>query len=97
KETYEESFDQLIISTGAKALIPPIEGLNQATNVFSLRNIPDMDKIKAYIEEHQVKQATIVGGGFIGLEMMENLVDLGIHVHLVEMSEQVMPNIDFEL
>ncbi|MBU5362849.1 CoA-disulfide reductase [Enterococcus raffinosus] len=96
-ETYEESYDSLIISTGAKAIVPPIEGLNTAENVFSLRNIPDMDKIKAFINEHQVKKAAIIGGGFIGLEMMENLVDLGIHVQLVEMSDQVMPNIDFEL
>lgn len=97
KEIYTESFDKLIISTGAKAIVPPIEGLETAKNVFSLRNIPDMDQIKAYIEKEKVKEATIVGGGFIGLEMMENLVDLGIQVNLVEMSSQVMPNIDFEL
>lgn len=96
-ETYEETFDQLIISTGAKAIVPPIEGLDTAENVFSLRNIPDMDYIKAYIKEHHVTQASIVGGGFIGLEMMENLVELGLQVHLIEMSDQVMPNIDFEL
>lgn len=97
QETYEETFDKLIISTGAKAIVPPIEGLEDAKNIFSLRNIPDMDKIKRYIKEKNVKQAAIIGGGFIGLEMMENLVDLGIQVHLVEMSNQVMPNIDFEL
>lgn len=97
KETYVESFDKLIISTGAKAIIPPIEGIEQAKNVFSLRNIPNMDQIKNYIERNKVKEATIVGGGFIGLEMMENLIDLGIQVNLVEMSSQVMPNIDFEL
>lgn len=96
-ETYEETFDQLIISTGAKAIVPPIEGLDTAANVFSLRNIPDMDHIKDYIKEHHVTQASIVGGGFIGLEMMENLVELGLQVHLIEMSDQVMPNIDFEL
>lgn len=97
KETYTETFDTLIISTGAKAIVPPIEGLETANNVFSLRNIPDMDQIKAYIESQKVTVATIVGGGFIGLEMMENLVELGIQVNLVEMSAQVMPNIDFEL
>lgn len=96
-ETYEETFDQLIISTGAKAIVPPIDGLDTAENVFSLRNIPDMDHIKSYIKEHHVTQASIVGGGFIGLEMMENLVELGLQVHLIEMSDQVMPNIDFEL
>ena len=96
-ETYEESYDQLIISTGAKPILPAIPGLEEAKNVFSLRNIPDMDQIKAYISEHQVQRATVIGGGFIGLEMMENLVELGIQVQLVEMAPQVMPNMDFEM
>lgn len=97
KEYYEESYDQLILSTGAKAIVPTIDGLNEATNVFSLRNIPDMDSIQKYIKEHEVQTATVIGGGFIGLEMMENLKELGLQVQLVEMSPQVMPNIDFEL
>ena len=97
KETYEESYDQLILSTGAKAIVPPITGLATATNVFSLRNIPDMDQIQAYIKTQNVQTATVIGGGFIGLEMMENLVELGIDVQLVEMAPQVMPNVDFEL
>lgn len=97
KETYEERYDQLILSTGAKAIVPPITGLATATNVFSLRNIPDMDQIQAYIKTQNVQTATVIGGGFIGLEMMENLVELGIDVQLVEMAPQVMPNVDFEL
>lgn len=96
-ESYDEGYDKLIISTGAKAIVPNITGLDQAKNVFSLRNIPDMDLIKAYIAEHEVQVATVIGGGFIGLEMMENLVELGIQVNLVEMAPQVMPNIDFEM
>lgn len=96
-ETYQETFDKLIISTGAKAIVPPIEGLDNAKNVFSLRNIPDMDLVKAFIQENEVQTATVIGGGFIGLEMMENLVELGIKVQLVEMAPQVMPNIDFEM
>lgn len=96
-ETYTESFDQLIISTGAKAITPPIPGLDSAENVFSLRNIPDMDLIKDYIAKHEVRTATIIGGGFIGLEMMENLKILDLNVQLVEMAPQVMPNIDFEM
>lgn len=96
-DTYEESFDQLIISTGAKSIIPQIEGLDNTNNVFTLRNIPDMDLIKKYISENGVKTATVIGGGFIGLEMMENLTELGINVQLVEMAPQVMPNIDFEM
>lgn len=96
-ESYDESYDKLIISTGAKAIVPNIAGLDKAKNVFSLRNVPDMDLIMAYIAEHEVQVATVIGGGFIGLEMMENLVELGIQVNLVEMAPQVMPNIDFEM
>jgi len=95
--TTEESYDKLIISTGARPIKPAIDGIEDTQNVFTLRNIPDMDKIKAYINEHQVKRATVIGGGFIGLEMMENLWELGIHVSLVEMSDQVMAPIDFEM
>lgn len=97
KEEYTETFDKLIISTGAKAIVPKITGLDTAENVFTLRNIPDMDKIISYLDSRKVRQATIIGGGFIGLEMMENLTDLGLDVQLVEMSPQVMPNIDFEM
>ena len=96
-ERYVESYDQLIISTGAKAIVPPIVGIEEADNVFPLRNIPDMDQIKAYIAENQIATATVVGGGFIGLEMMENLVELGIQVQLIEMAPQVMPTIDIEM
>lgn len=96
-KVYDESFDELIISTGAKAIVPAIDGLENAKNVFSLRNIPDMDLIKTYITRNKVKMATVIGGGFIGLEMMENLSELGINVQLVEMAPQVMPNIDFEM
>lgn len=94
---YEETYDNLIISTGAKPIFPSIKGLAEANNVFSLRNIPDMDLIKDYVETHNVATATIVGGGFIGLEMMENLHDLGININLVEMAPQVMANLDFEM
>ena len=96
-ESYVESYDKLIISTGAKAIVPSIDGLEEAQNVFRLRNIPDMDQIKAYIAENQIATATVVGGGFIGLEMMENLVELGIQVQLIEMAPQVMPTIDIEM
>ncbi|HFU4175067.1 TPA: FAD-dependent oxidoreductase [Streptococcus suis] len=96
-ERYVESYDQLIISTGVKAIVPPIVGIEEADNVFRLRNIPDMDQIKAYIAENQIATATVVGGGFIGLEMMENLVELGIQVQLIEMAPQVMPTIDIEM
>ena len=72
-ESYVESYDKLILSPGAKPLIPQIKGLNQATNVFSLRNIPDVDKIMTYLKAKAPKSATIIGAGFIGLEMAENI------------------------
>ncbi|MGM0258771.1 CoA-disulfide reductase [Enterococcus sp. AZ102] len=97
QETYQESYDKLILSPGAKAIKPPITGLNEAKNVFTLRNIPDMDQIKAYIKQHHVQIATVIGGGFIGLEMVENLHELGLDVQLVEMSPQVMPTLDQEM
>lgn len=97
QEEYVESFDELIISTGAKAIKPNIPGFATANNVFTLRNIPDMDLIKAYIAEHHVQTATVIGGGFIGLEMMENLVELGLSVNVIEMAPQVMPSLDFEM
>lgn len=96
-EEYGESFDDLIISTGAKPIVPPIKGLEEANNVFSLRNIPDMDQIKDYISKNNVQTATVIGGGFIGLEMIDNLKKLNLDVQLVEMSNQVMPNFDFEM
>lgn len=96
-ETYQESYDDLIISTGAKAIIPPFDGLKEADNIYTLRNIPDMDKIIEHIEQKSVKHAVVIGGGFIGLEMVENLVERGIETSLVEMGQQVMPPIDYEM
>ncbi|MEG9328561.1 CoA-disulfide reductase [Salinimicrobium catena] len=94
---YEESYDVLLLSPGAKPFLPSVEGIAEAQNLFSLRNIPDTDRIKSYVEKYQPKTAVIVGGGFIGLEMAENLNDLGINVSLVQRSEQVMPVLDFEM
>jgi len=92
----EASYDVLILSMGARAIEVPIEGAKQS-HVFTLRNIPDMDKIKSYINEHNVKTASVVGGGFIGLEMAENLHALGIDVTLFELGEQVMPSMDKDM
>lgn len=94
---YEENYDVLLLSPGAKPFFPSIEGLAEAKNVFSLRNIPDTDKLKAYLEENSPEGAVIVGGGFIGLEMAENLHELGIKIHLVEVSEQIMEALDIEM
>lgn len=96
-ESYVESYDKLILSPGAKPLIPQIKGLNQATNVFSLRNIPDVDKIMAYLAAKESKSATIIGAGFIGLEMAEDLAKRGLSVTIVEKAPHVLPTIDREM
>lgn len=95
-ETYEENYDYLLLSPGAKPIKPNIEGID-GFNVFSLRNVPDMDKIKTYIHENNVKNAVVIGGGFIGVEVAENLAHKGLHVSLVEMADQIMTPLDFEM
>ncbi len=94
--TYTESYTTLVLSPGSTPLKPPIPGID-SPNVFSLWNIPDVDKIKAYIDKNNLKTATVIGGGFIGLEMAENLHDLGLDVSLAEMAPQVMMPIDYDL
>ncbi|WP_456289930.1 CoA-disulfide reductase [Paenibacillus sp. AK002] len=96
-ETYTESYDYLILSPGAKPVVPDIPGLSDARNVFTLRNIPDTDRIKQYVDDVQPKEAIIVGGGFIGLEMAENLADRGVQVTVIEMANQVMAPLDYEM
>ncbi|HBL83363.1 MAG: pyridine nucleotide-disulfide oxidoreductase [Clostridiales bacterium GWF2_38_85] len=97
QHTYEESFDVLILSPGAKPIKPPINGIQDAERVLVLRNIPDTDKIKAVVAENKPGTAVVIGGGFIGIEMAENLCDLGIKVTLVEKLPQVLRPIDFEM
>jgi len=96
-ETYQETYDILVLSPGANPLRPPIPGIEEATNVFTLRNIPDTDAIKGYIDNNKPKRAVVIGGGFIGLEMAENLHERGIHVTIVEMANQVMAPLDYEM
>lgn len=93
---YSESYDKLVISTGAEPIRPPIPGIENK-RILSLRNVPDMDKIKAYIDQNKPGKAVVIGGGFIGLEMVENLHDAGIEVCVVERSNQVMAPIDFPM
>lgn len=93
---YAESYDKLIISTGAEPIKPPMPGIED-NRIFSLRNVPDMDKIKNYINQHKPKRAVVIGGGFIGLEMVENLHDAGLDITLIEKSNQVMAPIDFSM
>ena len=95
--TYEESYDYIILSPGANPIAPPIPGLDQAENVFTLRSIPDTDQIVNFLETRRPQKAVVVGGGFIGLEMAENLYHRGLDVTIVEMLDQVMAPLDYEM
>jgi NADPH-dependent 2,4-dienoyl-CoA reductase/sulfur reductase-like enzyme/rhodanese-related sulfurtransferase len=95
-ETYEESYDELVISTGSSPVRPPIPGIN-SDKIMTLWTVPDTDRIISSIKKDGVKRALIVGGGFIGLEMAENLAHAGLQVTLVEMLDQVMAPLDYEL
>ncbi|WP_039986759.1 FAD-dependent oxidoreductase [Vibrio owensii] len=93
---YQESYDFLLLSPGAGPVVPPIPGIDNPLT-HSLRNIPDMDRIIKTIETNKVQHATVVGGGFIGLEMMEAFHQLGVKTTLVEMADQVMTPVDREM
>lgn len=93
---YEEAYDKLVLSPGAAPVRPPLEGID-TEGIFTLRNVNDTDRVKEYIEDHDVKRALIVGAGFIGLEMAENLHEYGIKVSVVEMADQVMTPVDYEI
>ncbi|HQL33812.1 MAG TPA: FAD-dependent oxidoreductase, partial [Treponemataceae bacterium] len=90
------AYDSLILAQGGKPIVPPLPGVDQ-DNVFQLWTLDDMDKINAFIKEKDPKTAVVVGGGFIGLEMVEALVKRGLSVHLVEMAPQIMPNLEGEM
>lgn len=93
---YEESYDKLLLSPGATPVRPPLPGID-LPGIFTLRNVSDTDAIKQYIGSHGVKRAVVIGGGFIGLEMAENLHAAGAEVTVVEMAGQVMAPIDFSM
>lgn len=97
KEVYDETYDKLLLSPGAKPIVPPIPGLEDNETIFTLRNIPDTDKIKSYVDNQNPKNAVVIGGGFIGIEMAENLAGRGIEVTIIEMANQIMAPIDFEM
>lgn len=92
-ETFTDEYDKLVLATGATSVIPPIEGIEE-DYVFTLRNIGDMNRIKGFVNEASPKSAVIIGTGFIGLEVCENLKGLGIDVTLVERLPQVTPGLD---
>ena len=93
---YTENYDKLLLSPGASPVVPPLPGI-QSEGIFTLRNVDDTDRIKAYMTTHQVRRTVIVGGGFIGLEMAENLKHAGSQVAVVEMAPQVMGPIDYSM
>ena len=96
-EEYKETYDKLVLSPGANPIKPPIPGIEECNNIFTLRNIPDTDKIYNYINDNNIKHATVIGGGFIGVEMAENLKERNIDVTLVDMAPQIMAPADFEM
>jgi len=93
---YEETYDKLILSPGAAPIRPNIPGINDE-RIFTVRNVPDADAIKTYIRKNKVKNAVVIGGGFIGLEMTENLKRLGLKLSLVEGAAQVLAPVDIEI
>ncbi len=93
---YRESYDKLILSPGAKAIVPPIKGLADV-NMFTVRNVVDIAKLNVFITENEAKDITVIGGGFIGVEVAENLKEAGYHVTLVEAMDQVMKPFDYDM
>lgn len=95
-ETYHETYDKIILSPGAEPFKPPIEGID-LSNIFNLRSIPDSDRIKEFVDTRKPEAAVVVGGGFIGLEMAENLAIRGVKTTIIEKLDQMMPSLDFEM
>ena len=95
-ESYTESYDHLVLSPGAEPIRPNIDGVD-SDNVFTLRNIPDTLKIKEYIERAQPKSVVVVGGGYIGVEMAENLKEAGLKVSIVELADHLIAPLDFDM
>ncbi len=93
---YTETYDRLLLSPGAVPVRPPLPGID-LEGIFTLRNVADTDRIKTYLDTHSVREAVVVGGGFIGLEMAENLHAAGARVSVVEMAQQVMAPVDFSI
>lgn len=93
-EEYTESFDKLVLSPGAEPIRPPLPGIG-LPGIFTLRNVTDTDYIKQYVDQRKSGRAVVIGAGFIGLEMAENLHDLGMSVTIVEMGNQILAPVDF--
>ena len=95
-EEYIETYDKLVLSPGAEPIRPPLPGITNE-GIFTLRNVNDTDYIKSYVSQKSVKKAVVIGAGFIGLEMAENLLSLGLEVSIVEMGNQILAPVDFPI
>ncbi|WBY64929.1 FAD-dependent oxidoreductase [Thermocaproicibacter melissae] len=95
-KVYEENYDKLILSPGAEPVRPPVKGIENE-RVFTLRNIPDTEKIKDFIAKNNPKNAVIIGGGYIGVEMAENLANAGIKVTIVELADHLITSLDYDM
>jgi NADPH-dependent 2,4-dienoyl-CoA reductase/sulfur reductase-like enzyme/rhodanese-related sulfurtransferase len=95
-ETYTENYDKLILSPGGAPIVPPAEGLD-SDRVFTVRSVADVDRIKSFVTERRPKTAAVIGGGFIGVEMAENLREAGLDVSIIELSGQVIAPLDIEM
>lgn len=95
-KTYTESYDKLILSPGAKPVKPPLPGID-SPRIFTIRNIPDTYRIKEFVDENKPKRALVVGAGFIGLEIAENLYERGVKVTIVELADHVIGSIDYDM
>lgn len=96
-EEYHETYDRLILSPGAKPIVPPINGIDSQNGIFTLRTIPDTMKIYKYIETIKPKTAAVIGGGYIGVEMAENLAKAGLDVTIIEMADHIIAPLDFDM
>ena len=94
--SYTEGYDRLILSPGAAPVVPPLPGLDDP-RVFTLRTIPDAERIRAHIREHQPRRAAVIGGGYIGVEMAENLVHTGLETSIVELSDHLIAPLDRDM
>lgn len=96
KGIYQESYDYLLLSPGAQAIKPPIPGI-ESSKIFTLRNIPDTDRIKQYVDREDITSAVVIGGGFIGVEMAENLKERGLEVSLIEAAPHILAPFDADM
>ncbi|MFR1676666.1 MAG: FAD-dependent oxidoreductase [Fusobacterium sp.] len=96
KKTYRESYDKLVLSMGAKPIVPKFEGLD-SVNVFTIRNVVDINRLNLFVKERKDKKITVIGGGFIGIEAAENLREAGYEVTLIEAADQILKIFDYEM